>query len=132
MGGALTPSPFFSVSQPGVYRVKVTNTCGTKTAGTEVFDQCDFPIYMPTAFTPNRDSRNDDFGVPLQNKNRLISLKVYNRWGEVVFETNSVTKRWNGTYREQVLKSDIFIYYLVMQGLSGNTVTQKGKLMLIR
>jgi gliding motility-associated-like protein len=132
MGGAGVSADSFRVGRPGTYSVRVTNACGTKADSIEIYDRCDFPIFMPNAFTPNRDNLNDDFGVPFQNKNRLISLKVYNRWGQVIFETNSVYKRWNGNYKDQVLKTDIFVYYLVMQGLSGNIITQKGKLMLIR
>ena len=132
MGGVADAGDSFRVNRPGVYRVKVTNVCGTKTDSIEIYDRCDFPIFLPNAFTPNRDNLNDDFGVPLQNKNRLVSLTIYNRWGQVVFETNSAQKRWNGNYRDQVLKTDIFVYYLVMHGLSGNLITQKGKLMLIR
>lgn len=132
MGGAGTSSNTYSVNRPGVYKVKVTNVCGNKTDSIEIYDRCDFPVFIPNAFTPNRDNRNDDFGVPFQNKNRLISLKVFNRWGQIVFETNTVQKRWDGTYKNQELKTDIFVYYLEMQGLSGNKITQKGKLMLIR
>lgn len=132
MGASPAVYDTFRVSSAGVYRVRVTNSCGSKTDSLEVFDRCDFPVYLPTAFTPNRDFLNDDFGVPLQNKNRLVSLRIYNRWGEIVFETNSVHKRWDGTFKNQVLKTDIFVYYLEMRGLSGNLITQKGKLMLIR
>lgn len=132
MGAFPAGTDTFRVFSPGIYRVRVTNTCGSKTDSAEVFDRCDFPVYMPTAFTPDRDNLNDDFGVPLQNKNRLISLRVFNRWGEIVFETNSVNKRWDGTYKNQALKTDIFIYYLEMRGLSGNLITQKGSLLLIR
>jgi gliding motility-associated-like protein len=132
MNGPSVSSNKFTVNRAGIYKVSVTNICGTKADSIEIYDRCDFPVFLPDAFTPNRDNLNDYFGVPLQNKNRLISLTVYNRWGQVVFETNSVYKRWDGTFKNQVLKTDIFVYYLVMQGLSGNKITQKGKLMLIR
>ncbi len=132
MNGPSISSNKFTVNRAGIYKVRVTNICGTKADSIEIYDRCDFPVFLPDAFTPNRDNLNDYFGVPLQNKNRLISLTVYNRWGQVVFETNSVYKRWDGTFKNQVLKTDIFVYYLVMQGLSGNKITQKGKLMLIR
>ncbi|MCX6317054.1 MAG: gliding motility-associated C-terminal domain-containing protein [Bacteroidetes bacterium] len=132
MGSVAVPVDTFRVAAPGIYKVKVVNSCGSKTDSVEVYDRCDFPVYLPTAFTPNRDFLNDDFGVPLQNKNRLISLRIYNRWGEIVFETNSVYKKWDGTYKNQPLKTDIFLYQLDMNGLSGNFITQKGTVLLIR
>jgi gliding motility-associated-like protein len=132
MGGTSTSTSSFKIKAPGVYWVSVTNFCGTKKDSIEIFDRCDFPIYMPDAFTPNGDNLNDDFGVPKQNKNRLIDFKIYNRWGQIIFQTNQISKRWDGKFKNQLLNSDIFVYHLVMEGLSGNRITHKGKILLIR
>ncbi len=130
--GHITPSNTFTVHTPGVYGVKVTNSCGTKSASVTIHEKCDFPIFMPSAFTPNGDNLNDYFGVPLLNKNRLITLKIFNRWGGIVFETNSIGNRWDGKFKNIALTSDVFIYYLVMEGLTGNRITQKGRVLLIK
>ena len=130
--GLLTTATTFTVNRPGTYWVKVSNICGTKTDSIEIYKNCDFPIYMPSAFTPNGDNLNDNFGVPELNKNRLINLKIYNRWGQIVFETNKAGEKWDGKIKSLELKTDIFVYYLVMEGLSGNRITQKGKVALIR
>lgn len=122
----------YPVRTTGKYWVRVSNVCGTKADSVEVFDQCDFPIYMPTAFTPNNDGRNDWYGVPLQNKNRLIHLRIYNRWGQMVFETNSVYKQWDGKLKGLPQDTGVFIYTLEMEGLSGKRVTQNGRLVLIK
>ena len=130
--GLVSMDTTYTVKKTGLYWVRVTNICGTKTDSVEVFDRCDFPVYIPDAFTPNGDNLNDSFGLPKQNKNRLVSLKIFDRWGRVVFETNSADKRWNGKYKGQVLSTAVFVYYLTMKGLSGNKITQKGKIILIR
>jgi gliding motility-associated-like protein len=130
--GTVSTSSSLSISRPGKYWVKVSNICGNKTDTIEVYGQCDFPVYIPSAFTPNGDNLNDYFGIPKMNKNRLIDLKIYNRWGQVVFQTNTANKQWDGKIGSQLAASDVFVYYLIMEGLTGNRITQKGTFLLIR
>ncbi len=125
-------SSSYTAQAPGLYWVNVTNVCGSKSDSIQVYDHCDFPVYMPDAFTPNGDNLNDDFGVPKENINRLVELKIYDRWGQIVFETNNIYKRWDGKFKNQLLGSNVYVYYLVMKGLSGNKITQKGRVLLIR
>jgi gliding motility-associated-like protein len=130
--GVVKSESSLTITRPGLYWVKVSNSCGSKTDTIEVYGQCDFPVYIPSAFTPNGDNLNDYFGIPKMNKNRLIDLKIYNRWGQVVFQTNTSNKQWDGKIGSQLAASDVFVYYLIMEGLSGNRITQKGTFLLIR
>lgn len=132
MNGSSVPAPTFTVYHPGVYWVSTSNICGTATDSIEIFERCDFPIYMPDAFTPNGDGLNDVFGVPPQNHNRLVSLTIYNRWGQVIFRTNQIKEGWDGRYLSQPVSAGIYIYHLEMKGLSGRPVSQSGRLLLIR
>ena len=120
------------VTQPGKYWVEVSNSCGTKRDSIEVFKNCDFEIYMPNAFTPNGDGLNDYFGVSGFNKNRLIKLKIYNRWGRLIFETNDINKRWDGRHKKLPQPVGIYIYYVEMESLKGKRITKKGSVTLIR
>jgi gliding motility-associated-like protein len=122
----------YSVSQPGAYWVQVHNACGSKTDSIRVFDHCDFSVYMPNAFTPNGDRLNDYFRVPESNHNRLVALKIYDRWGQIVFETRDPNKGWDGTVNGKPLSTGVFVYYLEMEGLSGNKIRQNGSFILIR
>jgi len=122
----------FLVTQPGKYWVEVSNSCGTKRDSIEVFKKCDFEIYLPNAFTPNGDGLNDYFGVPGFNKNRLIKLTIYNRWGQLIFETNDANKRWDGRYKKSLQPVGIYIYYAEMENRKGNRITKKGVVTLIR
>ncbi len=125
-------SSYYIANQPGIYRVTVTNMCGTKTDSSQVYENCDFPIYMPSAFTPNGDGRNDIFRVPSQNKNKLIRLLIYNRWGQLLFITTNISEGWDGTYKVYPEPSGTYIYYLEMSGLTGKKISQKGTIVLIR
>lgn len=122
----------FAVSQPGIYKVSVQNACGSKSDSIEIFEQCNYPIYMPNAFTPNKDGTNDLFRIPPSNKNRLISLRVYDRWGNVVFQTTKASSGWDGSYKNQPANPGLYIFYIEMQGLSKTRLAQKGFVTLIR
>lgn len=123
---------FYIARQPGLYKVSVSNACGTATDTVEVFRDCDFGIHMPNAFTPNADTFNDDFGIPKLNKNKLTSLQIYNRYGQQVFQTTDRNKRWDGTMNGKQAVEGIYIYVVIMKTLDGKTITQKGIVSLIR
>jgi gliding motility-associated-like protein len=122
----------FDVRQPGSYAVKVENVGGSKTDTVQVYDKCDFPIYFPTAFTPNNDLLNDVLRVPWQNINKLTRLRIYNRYGQVVFSTTRITEGWDGTFKNVPQPVGAYTYILEMKGLSGKKIDQKGTVVLIR
>lgn len=121
-----------TISQPGNYTVTVTNSCGTKSDTITIYDQCDYATYMPKAFTPNNDNLNDYFRVSPLNKNRLISLRVFTRWGQLVFQTTNQLQGWDGTFHNEPLPSGTYVFYLEMEGFTGKRITEKGTFLLIR
>jgi gliding motility-associated-like protein len=130
--GTITAQNSYSVTQPGKYWVSVTNACGTYADTVEIFRECEFPIYMPNAFTPNGDFLNDQWGISPFNKNRLIRLVVYNRWGQKLFETSNARQRWDGSYKGLPQEAGVYIYELYMTTLNGKPRKSKGSLLLIR
>ena len=127
-----TSSAYYTVHQPGTYAVTVSNICGTKTDSIGVFKDCEFPIYMPNAFTPNGDRLNDVYRVPVTNENRLIRFAIYNRWGKVVFQTTNINDGWDGNINSIPQQQGIYVYYLQMESIVGKRINQKGTFMLIR
>ncbi|HEX4851221.1 MAG TPA: PKD domain-containing protein [Puia sp.] len=90
-------------------------------------------ITVPNAFTPNGDGIND-YLYPL-NAFKAINLefRVYNRFGQLVFETNDWTKKWDGTINGQMQKTDTFVWTLqYTDGDTGKHVSRKGTSTLIR
>ncbi len=132
MNALPTTASHYKVYQPGIYTVNVSNVCGSKTDTVQVYDQCDFPIYMPGAFTPNGDFLNDVFKVPASNLNRLILLTIYNRWGGVIFQTSSSNKGWDGTVKGNPQQAGLYLYDLQMENLIGKRIHQAGTVVLIR
>ncbi|MEP6464859.1 MAG: T9SS type B sorting domain-containing protein [Parafilimonas sp.] len=127
-----TPSSYYTARDSGIYTVTVSNICGTKTDSIHIFNQCDFPVYMPTAFTPNGDRLNDIYKVPAFNLNRLIQLTIYNRWGKIIFQTKNINKGWDGTLNSIPQQPGIYIYTLQMENLTGKKINQEGTFTLIR
>lgn len=130
--GINSPDSSIVVKQPGTYFVSVTNVCGTSVDSAAVYQQCEFDIHVPNAFTPNGDYNNDNFGVPKLNKNRFVNLKIFNRWGQIVFESNKKDIRWDGNIKGHKAPMGAYVYLLTMQTLNGKRKVQKGLINLIR
>jgi gliding motility-associated-like protein len=87
-------------------------------------------IYIPNAFTPNKDNRNDWLFVRGNNITELYFV-IYNRWGEVVFETNSQSEGWNGFFKGEPVDPAVFVYYLEATCEGGQTFFDKGNITVI-
>ncbi len=93
---------------------------------------CEEPfVFVPNAFSPNGDGVNDVLyvrGELLES----IEFAVYDRWGEKLFETNTVTQGWNGTYKNKDCEPGVYVYYLYATCLGGVEYIHKGNVTLIR
>ena len=74
---------------------------------------CD-QIFFPTAFTPNDDGRNDNFGIsnPFAVE-ELISFEIFNRWGERIFYTENTREKWDGRYKDKDLNPGVYLYKII-------------------
>ena len=93
---------------------------------------CDAPlVFVPTAFTPDGDGRNDTWqvlGTPIDE----LHVWVYNRWGELVWESDDPAESWDGTFRGKALATDAFGYRVEIRCFNGETFSQQGNLTLLR
>lgn len=117
---------------PGKYILSITNQCGTGVDEIEIYKDCEYPVYMPSGFTPGNDGLNDYYNYPLQNKNRLVSLDIYNRYGQRVFYTTDRAKGWNGKIGNMEQPTGVYVYILRLKTLDGKEVLKKGNFLLIR
>lgn len=107
-----------------------TCTSGIATAIVKVAD--DAKVYVPTAFTPNRDGRNDDIKPLVTGIFKLEYFAIYDRWGQVVFKNGDLTKGWNGTNKGLEAPAGVYVWMLKGTDYKGNTIWQKGTVALIR
>lgn len=89
-------------------------------------------LYVPTAFTPNGDGKNDMAVVIPAGIRELLFFRIYNRWGELVFTTSDPSKGWNGIYKGKAQDSNVFIWEAKAIDINGAIIFRKGTVTLIR
>jgi gliding motility-associated-like protein len=97
-----------------------------------IFVAPDFFFHVPNAFTPNKDPLNPTYGGEGTLYYQEYSLKVYNRWGQKVFESDSPLKRWDGTYRGKDCIEGQYTYVYLLRDVYGFYHNYKGVLTLFR
>ncbi|PSJ77851.1 PKD domain-containing protein [Sphingobacteriales bacterium UPWRP_1] len=129
-GGQTTPE--ITVSQPGAYSVTVTDAFGcTASAQAEVVSLCKSALVFPTAFSPNDDGENDIF-LPFSQFIDTYQFKIYNRWGNLLFESDETDDGWDGTRNGEVQPIGVYVWYAVYTDESGAQTTTQGNVTLIR
>ncbi|MBL0328222.1 MAG: choice-of-anchor L domain-containing protein [Bacteroidetes bacterium] len=91
----------------------------------------DFYFYFPNAFTPNANGNNDLFmgyGAGIKKYN----MKIYDRWGELLFETNDLNTGWDGTYKGQKAPSAVYAVIFDLEGYRYQIVRRIGSVTLVR
>ncbi len=88
-------------------------------------------IFIPSAFTPNKDGNNDVFYLRGENVESL-ELSIYNRWGEEVFRTTDKNIGWDGNYKGRAADPAVFVYHLKAICFDGQEFIKKGNFTLIR
>jgi len=89
-------------------------------------------IDLPTTFTPNGDGVNDIIYVKGWGIRELKSFMIYNRWGELVFETSDIDVGWNGIYKGILQNNDIYVYKVRATNWSDKELTKEGHINLMR
>jgi gliding motility-associated-like protein len=121
------------------YTVKVTDTNGcenTKTVTLVVLCN-DKNFFIPNTFSPNNDGNNDRFYPRGTGINMIRALRIFNRWGEMVFEkrnfaANDASSGWDGTYNGKPASSDTYVYMIDIVCDNASIITYKGNITLIR
>lgn len=132
------PNPVASPKSTTVYCVTVTDSSGCSDSAcvtVTVLAPCpeNLTIDLPTAFTPNGDGHNDFFLIAgLNHCVTRYSLIIFDRWGEKVYETSSLTEAWDGTYHGKDLDAAVFVYYFSAVFTDRQEVAKKGNISLIR
>lgn len=89
-------------------------------------------LEMPTAFSPNGDGRNDVFRPVTLGHQNIEHFRVYNRWGQVVYESRQTFQGWDGTFNGQVQDMGTYMYSLTYRCTDGTLYEKKGEVILIR
>lgn len=88
-------------------------------------------IDVPKAFSPNGDGMNDILYVHGVGVSTIL-FRVYNRWGQVIFDTDNMLKGWDGTFKNNAQPGDAYAYIVEATYLDGTTETKQGNVLLLR
>lgn len=125
-----------TIAQPTVttlYIVTGSNSPYCKATDT-VLVKVDFvcgDFFVPNAFSPNNDGLNDELNVH-GFCIATFKLRIFNRWGELVFETSDKRLGWNGSYRGQAMDAGVFVYTVDGITIENKPFSKKGNVTLIR
>ncbi len=86
-------------------------------------------LYLPNAFAPGNDSY---FSIIKRGEATLSYFRVFNRWGNLVFETKDINKGWDGTYKGAAQPFDVYVYELEAVASTGKRFNKHGNVTLIR
>ncbi|MBM3917728.1 MAG: T9SS type B sorting domain-containing protein [Sphingomonadales bacterium] len=128
-------NPQATIEATTIYTLTVTDgfCTGSDTVLIKVYDSiCGAPfVFVPNAFSPNKDGNNDKLFVRGPFIESFV-FRIYDRWGELVWETTSLSEGWDGTFRGKLLDPDVYDYYLQATCVGGLENIIKGNITLIR
>lgn len=127
------PNPIATPSSTTTYNVMITTPdgCTADTNITLIFKMKCSELFVPTIFSPNGDGNNDEFKV-YGKCIASIEMKIYDRWGELVFQSDDQGFGWDGTYKGQLMNSASFVYVIDVHFMDNSTEHLKGNVSLIR
>ncbi len=101
-------------------------------ASVTIYVDSSMPGDIPSAFSPNNDGLNDVWHPVGMRFGKLVEARVYNRWGEDVFYSNSKEVGWDGTYHGVPQDMGVYFYQVIIAAPGGQNLTYKGTVTLIR
>lgn len=139
-GDTLDPTPSTLINpthvyeEPGGYIIRLIAISELGCSDTiykaiEVFPE--FYIYVPNAFTPNGDKHNQYFEVSTVNITDF-KIRIFNRWGENIFETDDKYFRWDGTYKGMMVTDDVYVWVIDYTAITGFQDRITGHITVIR
>ena len=132
LDNASVSNPIASPQTSTTYTVTGTsdfNCTATATVTITVDDA--YEIFVPDMFSPNEDQSNDVLFVNTRGVEKF-EFKVYDRTGKEIFAANDSSQGWDGTYNGALQRMDTYVYFISATSYSGQQITKKGSLKLIR
>lgn len=118
---------------PGIYSVEVTNSDNCKaTDDIELIDSCPHIIYIPDAVSPNADLLNDVFVKVWNFTPKDYTFSIYDRWGELLFETNDINAAWDCKVNSVLVQQDIYVYKITYVDTDKKYYQLRGTFFVVR
>jgi gliding motility-associated-like protein len=133
LDNALSYTPIFKGSTDQEYLIAIKTFSGCVTVDTQLVKTVDHvEIYVPSGFTPNNDGLNDLLRPLTMGVKELRFFRVYNRWGQLLYEMRGEKGGWDGRLKSVAQPSQVVVWIVEGLGLDGRVHTRKGTTALIR
>lgn len=133
LNDATSYTPVFKGPADQLYLISITTESGCLTVDTlQVKAIESVEIYVPTAFTPNNDGLNDNLRPILRGVKELRYFRIYNRWGQVLYDTRSDMPGWNGMLKGIPQGTQVVVWVAEGVGVDGRVYRRKGYSTLVR
>jgi gliding motility-associated-like protein len=129
--------PDLVVTEGGIYWLTVESPGGCAATDTLAVAEvpCECTLYLPTAFTPNHDGRNEVFGPVYHCDASGYIFQVFDRWGRLLFESDNPSAGWNGMTGSSAVAPGLYPYRLLytplLKGLPGTPVVKTGTVTVV-
>ena len=90
-----------------------------------------FKLFTPNAFSPNNDNTNDVFSITSRGV-KVFNILIFNRWGEILFQSSDIKDSWDGTFDGENVHEGIYYYSLYGKDYKNDVFQEKGEIMLLR
>lgn len=126
-------NPIATPYETTTYILTVTTSIGCHFTDTVTVTLSPYSVVgVPNAFSPNGDGLNDFFASIVRGELSYYDLQIYNRWGELVFETENPYNGWDGTYNGSDQPLGSYVYVLNYRDMLGSDFNKKGNFILVR
>jgi gliding motility-associated-like protein len=133
LNDATSYTPQFKGPVDQTYLINITTASGCLTVDTlDVKTIKSVEIYVPTAFTPNNDGLNDNLRPLLRGVRQLNYFRIYNRWGQVIYETRNDKPGWNGILKGMPQPTQVVVWMAEGVGVDGQIHRRQGYSTLVR
>lgn len=133
LDNASNTAPLFKGNSEQQYTIEIKTNTGCITIDTQLVKIIKgVDIYVPTAFTPNGDGLNETLRPTLMGVKELQYFRVYNRWGQLLFETKTKWDGWDGKLNGKPQGTSVFVWEARALGVDGKTYMQRGTSVLVR
>ena len=131
-------NPIHTYSDTGLYQIMLvvesSENCKDTSLNSIIIEK-GFRIYIPNVFTPDRDGINDMFG-PVGTFGAVsdYTMQIYNRWGELLFESDDPSKYWDGTYlkNDKHVPEGNYVYFINIIDDYGEQFSYTGNFIMVK
>jgi gliding motility-associated-like protein len=126
-------NPVFSGTVEQAYTISIKTASGCVTVDTQIVKTVkEVAMYVPSAFTPNRDGRNDYLSPVVMGIKEIKYFRVFNRWGQLVYQSQRELPGWDGTIGGLQQASQVYVWLIEGIGVDDRIYRRKGTTTLIR